>query len=208
MDQPKLYDLDALRPLSLFSPSVPVQAVTLDVDERLDRWGHGYGRTAEVIFVVRRAPDELLLVNKAGYPADTYRLPTGGVQEGEAPRQAAIREIYEETGYEVRDAGLLGVVDYELHHPDQGEGPFVSYVFVADVEQDQTPHATLEGEIDGYRWQPVSALGQTAGALRQLPEDWTSWGRFRAVSYEFIQCGIMQYNQRLMPASGSQGKER
>lgn len=208
MDLPKLYDLDALRPLSLFTPSVPVQEVTVDVDARLDRLGQGRGRAAEVIFVVRRAPDELLLVNKAAYPADTYRLPTGGINDGEAPRQAAIREIYEETGFEVEDAGLLGVVDYELHRPGREDAPFVSYVFVADVDKAQTPHATIEGEIDGYRWQPVSALGRTAGALRRLSGDWASWGRFRAVSYEFIQCGIMHYNQRLMPVSGSQGGER
>ena len=208
MNIPKLYDLDALRPLSLFTPSVPVQAVTVDVDARLDRLGQGRGRAEEVIFVVRRAPDELLLVNKTIYPGETYRLPTGGVEAGETPRQAALREIYEETGYEVEEAGLLGVVDYDLRRPGRDEAPFVSYVFVADVDQDQTPHAAHTGEIDGYRWQPVTALGETAGALRQLPDDWASWGRFRAVSYEFIQCGIMQYNQRLMPVSGSQGGER
>lgn len=207
MDNPKLYDLDALRPLSLFTPSVPVQAVTVDVDARLERLGHGHGREAEVIFVVRRAPDELLLVNKAVYPGETYRLPTGGVEAGETPRQAAIREIYEETGYEVADAGLLGVVDYALHRPDAEDAPFVSYVFVADVDQAQAPHAAHAGEVDGYRWQPVTALGETAGALRQLPGDWAGWGRFRAVSYEFIQCGIMHYNQRLMPVSGSLGGE-
>ena len=208
MDIPRLYDLDALRPQSVFAPSVPVQAVTVDVDARLARLGHGHGRAQEVIFVVRRAPDELLLVNKAVYPAEAYRLPTGGVEADETPRQAALREIHEETGYQVADAGLLGVVDYRLRRPDRDTAAFVSYVFVADVDGAQTPRAAHAGEVDGYRWQAVASLADTAGALRHLPGDWASWGRFRAVSYEFIQCGIMHYNQRLMPVSGSQGGER
>jgi 8-oxo-dGTP pyrophosphatase MutT (NUDIX family) len=193
------YNLETLRPLSLFAPDVRLQQVTVEVEPR--QIGLlGRGREAEVIFVLRRPPDEVLLVNKAAYPAGTYRLPTGGVEAAESPQAAAVREIYEETGYRVTGPGLVGVVDYTLYWqeppaPQPTDTAFVSYVFTAEVADDQEPEAALPGEIQGYRWVPLHELDEIARHLRSLPQDWVYWGRFRAVSYEFIRCGIMQYDR-------------
>ncbi len=197
----KVYNLEALRPLSLFSPDVRLQQVTVGIEpQRIFPPGQGQRRAAEVLFVLRREPDEVLLINRAPYPAGTYRLPTGGVETAESPQEAATREIYEETGYQVTAPGLLGVVDYTLHllTPRQGEvewpdegASFVSYVFMAEVDPAPEPKPARPGEIDGYRWVPVQALDDVARQLRTLPDDWASWGRFRATSYEFIRCGIM-----------------
>lgn len=38
-----------------------------------------------------------------------WELPAGGVDPGEAPAQAVVREVYEETGLKVRPTRLLGV---------------------------------------------------------------------------------------------------
>ncbi len=191
------YNLDALRPLSLFSPDVRLQQVTVAVAPHQVDWiAQDHGRQAEVIFVLCSPRGEVLLVNKAVYPAGTYRLPTGGLQAGETPQEAAIREIYEETGYRVAEPRLLGVVDYTMHWTDQpGDAAFVSYVFTAEVDSAQAPSAVQMGEVDGYRWVPAQELDAVATHLRNLPQDWVYWGRFRAVSYEFIRCGIMQYNR-------------
>ncbi len=192
----RIYNRDELRPLSLFAPDVPIQTVTVEVDPlRTGQFGQGRGRVAEVIMVIQRG-GELLLINKTVYPAGVYRLPTGGVEPGEQPRASALREIHEETGRAVDDAGLLGVVDYDLHLAEAGHAPYVSYVFLAEVGPAFEP-APTNGEIDAFRWIPVAQLGQVASRLRHLPADWLGWGRFRAVSYEFIQCSIMQYNQGL-----------
>jgi 8-oxo-dGTP pyrophosphatase MutT (NUDIX family) len=189
-----LYDLQALRPLSLFAPDIRLQQVTVDAEPRqISALGQGHGREAEVIFVLRRSPDEVLLINKNVYPENTFRLPTGGVEQGETPLAAAIREIHEETGYRVTDPGLLGVVDYTLHWPELGGARFVSYVFMADTPPDHTP-VPADGEIDGFRWVQTRELSHVASHLRSLPQDWVYWGRFRAVSYDFIQSAIMQYN--------------
>ncbi len=197
----QMYDVNALRSLSLFAPNVPVQTVTVEVEPvHTGKFGQGRGRTAEVIMVIHR-PDELLLVNKTAYPSGTYRLPTGGVEPGEQPRASALREIQEETGRPVDDALLLGVVDYDLHLAEAGSAPYVSYVFLAEVGPEFEP-APTNGEIDAFRWIPSTQLGQVADQLRHLPADWRDWGRFRAVSYEFIQCSIMQYNQGLRPVHG------
>jgi 8-oxo-dGTP pyrophosphatase MutT (NUDIX family) len=197
---PKLYDLEALRPLSLFSPDVRLQQVTVEAEPaQIGALGQGRGRAAEVIYILRKQSGELLMVSKAVYPEHVFRLPTGGVEAGESPREAAIREIYEETGCRVTDPGLLGVVDYTLYWPEMGGAPFVSYVFLVDVQDDQAIVPAI-GEIDDYRWVPVEALGRIAARLRSLPRNWQYWGRFRAVSYDFIQCGIIQYNHSTLEA--------
>lgn len=187
-------DLGALRPLSLFSPDVRIQQVTVGAEPtRLNRVGEGRGRAAEVLFVLRRSAKQVLLVRKDVYPQAVFRLPTGGIEAGETPQEAVIREIYEETGYRIEHPGLLGVVDYTMYWPGQESTHFLSYVFMAEVMDKHLPGA-ITGEIDAYRWVDTGELGHIAARLRQLPQSWGYWGRFRAVSYDFIQCGIIQYN--------------
>lgn len=45
--------------------------------------------------------------NEAGY--ESWTLPGGGLEPGEDPANAAIREVFEETGYQVELGKLLGI---------------------------------------------------------------------------------------------------
>lgn len=190
-----LYNTDDLASISLFGPEVRVLQVEVEAEPgQLGKLGQGRGRSAEVIFVVSRAGKDVLLINKAQYPAGTYRIPTGGVEAGESPQEAARREIYEETGYQVEAPGLLSVVNYTLNWPGLAPVPFVSYVFLALVPSDQPPQATDPMErIADFRWIPITVLGDVAAQLNSLPSAWAYWGRFRAVAYGFISDAVLEY---------------
>ena len=50
-----------------------------------------------------------MLLAKVHWRADTWELPGGQVEEGEALDQAVCREIKEETGLTVKPIGITGV---------------------------------------------------------------------------------------------------
>lgn len=67
-------------------------------------------------YAVVRAGGALLLTRNSATTAapGTWTLPGGGVDHGEHPRDAVIREVYEETGLTVRPGALLEVDSHRL----------------------------------------------------------------------------------------------
>jgi len=145
-------------------------------------------RRGEVVLVVQRADQEVLLHTKIFYPPGIYRLPSGGVSWDETVSDALRREVYEETGFTTCQEQLLGLVSYEF----QGDGrsiPFVSYVFLlTGIEGHPTVQDPGE-QISDFCWLPVGELPAVAAALRSLTEDSPGrqdWGRFRALAHDFV----------------------
>jgi len=68
--------------------------------------------------VFKQDPELQFLMILDGYGRWTF--PKGGVEEGETPAQAAVREIEEETGIRGTVAGELGETRYIYHHPRKG----------------------------------------------------------------------------------------
>jgi 8-oxo-dGTP pyrophosphatase MutT (NUDIX family) len=142
-------------------------------------------RRGEVILVVPRRAGRVLLHTKPHYPEGVFRLPTGGIHEGEAADVAARREAFEELGYDLESMRLLGVLEHvfefngaELHYP--------SFVFRTEFFSAE-PAPTDAGEpISGFSEANAQELRAVAAQLRALPAHWREWGRFRAIAHSWL----------------------
>jgi 8-oxo-dGTP pyrophosphatase MutT (NUDIX family) len=161
------------------------------------------GRRAEICYIMHRGePDQgVLLHRKLFYPRAAFRLPTGGVEPGEAVWDTLLREIYEETGMAVVGSGLgpdvvaverfLGVVAYDFHHRQLNRHfSFATYHFLvrAPAQAEPDPIDKTE-EVDAWLWQPASHLATLTDTLAHLDAEtpeWADWGRFRALSHRFV----------------------
>ena len=91
--------------------------------------------------------DKVLLVKE---PDDGgWSLPGGWADVGESPSETAVREAYEESGYQVQVGRLISVYDRDRHeHPPI---PYHVYklVFLCDVS-DQAPSRAIEADGVGF----------------------------------------------------------
>jgi len=92
---------------------------------------HRVGARAVVIH------DGKILLNEFGNGL-YYNLPGGGVDEGETIKDAARREVAEETGIDVEVGDMLYVLEYEPVHCKNlyGQTPQISIVFECSVKGD------------------------------------------------------------------------
>jgi 8-oxo-dGTP pyrophosphatase MutT (NUDIX family) len=157
-------------------------------------------RRAEVCYIMHRGDPAqgMLLHIKTFYPAGAFRLPTGGIHEGESVIETLAREIEEETGLVVGDGAeyvqvqrFLGVLSYELAHRTLGRSySFATYHFLVQMP----PNASLnprdpEENIGGWQWCAPAELPQVAHFLHHvgaLDPIWADWGRYRAFSHRFV----------------------
>ena len=120
-----------------------------------------------VSVAVRDGDGRLLLARHA--EGDVWLLPGGTVEPGEVPADAAMREMWEETGLRVRLTGLIGVFggpDFIVHYRNGDRTSYVMSVFEAVAEDDRaTPDGrevmelryVSRAERDGFRvarWMP------------------------------------------------------
>ncbi|MEH3067263.1 MAG: NUDIX domain-containing protein [Aeromicrobium erythreum] len=118
----------------------------------------------------------LTRISPAGYPAGWWALPGGGVDHGESPHDAVVREVYEETGLTVLAKRLVDVHHVHTVAPGRDDrfedyhGVHLLYaVRVAGVEPGAplpTPHVVeVDGTTDVATWLP---LDQVDDGVRQL----------------------------------------
>lgn len=101
-----------------------------------------------VVAAVALVRDEhVLTVRKRG--TERFMLVGGKLEPGESPRDAALRETYEEVGLRIGAATLLG----EFHSAAANEPGHTLHSTVFWVESDDEPVASAE--IAEVRWTPL-----------------------------------------------------
>lgn len=93
--------------------------------------------------------DKILLVRE-NLDGGRWTLPGGWADPGEAPSEATVREVYEETGYHTRAVKLLALYDRRLH----GHGPHVFGIYKAffrcDLLNDERSQAQIDNQSASY----------------------------------------------------------
>ncbi len=184
-------------------PACAVAQVTLAVDDPFLTGKHQMlvsdGRRAEICYVMHRGdPQQGLLMHiKTFYPAGAYRLPTGGIEQGENVLDTLGREIFEETGLtlgdgagEVKFQRLLGVLGYDLQHQQLGPVEFATYFFLVQMPAAAELNPQDEHEqIAGWEWRTpaeLPAVAEVLDAVHTRSHQWADWGHFRAAGHRFV----------------------
>lgn len=201
-------EMDELAALNAQWGAAPLQTVELDVDDPFLTGDHqrlvSDGRRAEVCYIMHRGDPAagVLLHIKTIYPEDAYRLPTGGVQQGEQVLETLSREIAEETGLSVGEGAdavevqrFLGVLRYVLRHRGLGRTyDFATYHFLVQMPAGASLQPADAAEmIGGWRWCPPAELAGVGDRLETVGRDapvWADWGRYRALSQRFVAAAL------------------
>ncbi|HLN60140.1 MAG TPA: NUDIX hydrolase [Symbiobacteriaceae bacterium] len=101
----------------------------------------------DVRAVVFDAEGRLLLVRETS--DGRWALPGGWADQGETPSEMAVREVYEEAGYEVSPTRLLAVYDKDRHQPE-ARLPAIYKIFIRCELAGGAPRTSLETDAVGF----------------------------------------------------------
>ncbi len=133
-------------------------------------------RVAAYALAVRDGDDgqEVLLTRNSprGPHPGWWTLPGGGIDHGEQPRDALVREVREETGLECHPGEVLdvGSTHFEGTAPSGRREDFHSLqvVFDATVSAGEPAVQEVDGTTDAAAWVPVSTLGDGPYRIRDV----------------------------------------
>ena len=130
------------------------------------RTGYGVGMSGRLrlgAYLVAVGDQGILLARIApGYPrAGSWTLPGGGVEWGEHPEDALVREVYEEAGFHLRDPRFLAI-DSQVYEATGGDTALHMVRLLYTARVDGEPRVMERGgSVDAARWIEPAALDRT-----------------------------------------------
>ncbi len=101
--------------------------------------------------------DQVLLVKRAKPPITwEWSIPGGGQELGETTREAALRELKEETGVDARLIGLIDVID-TVREDDEGRIQF-HYTLVDFAAEWLAGEPVADDDVSDARWAPLADI--------------------------------------------------
>ncbi len=140
-------------------------------------------RTSEIVLVIPRGPDRVLVHTKGFYPAGVWRLPTGGLHPGESIEAGTLRESQEETGHELAPKRFLFHLRFTW---EDSAKRFESYGFLTQAVSGKITSRDPHEKIAAFRDVNRAELEGIARHLEHLGGRWLSWGRFRSVPHRIL----------------------
>jgi ADP-ribose pyrophosphatase YjhB (NUDIX family) len=140
-----------------------------------------------VSIALRDDANRVLLVRHS--EGDVWLLPGGAIEPGEVPSDAAVREMFEETGLMVRPTGIVGVFggpEFVVHYRNGDRTSYVMTVFAAEYEGGRTrPDFTEVQETRFVSEEDVKSLRVALWATEVLASvfDASRTPRFRPASW-------------------------
>lgn len=106
--------------------------------------------------------ERMLLAHWSQGPWSAWTLPGGGIDGGESPADAAIREIFEETGYHAELGPLIGVDSHVIpahRRSDPESGPLhaIRIIYRARIIGGELTHE-VDGSTDAAAWFTLSEI--------------------------------------------------
>jgi 8-oxo-dGTP diphosphatase len=117
----------------------------------------------------------LTRISPVGYPAGSWTLPGGGVDHGESPHDAVLRELYEETGLRAVTSRLIDVHDVhvvDLGRDDRYEDYHgVHLLYAVEIDRSDEPYVVeIGGTTDLAAWVSIDDVGSVVGPVLPMVE--------------------------------------
>jgi len=98
--------------------------------EEFKRYSGVVVKNGDKILLCKRSPNESL--------PNEWSIPSGGIENGETPKEAALREFYEETNIKLKDD--LKIVDiFNMYKKDNETKKGLMYVFLYETKENLNP---------------------------------------------------------------------